>query len=246
MPVTVDSRSGDLSRKERVFNMVARLFQATNDAPPYPPPSPTPTIQVIMNDQSTRYCAWGDTANCTPEIQGTMSGWPRYTPPPSSPPSQEHREGSSANAIIATADGNTTGRNGEPYLYEGGCVNKNGPAGEEGVCWSDGNETRMSRSGYDNTDSGDTPVASEPARSGKDVVEYRLLEFGLMSPLQGFSYWPGFSLNPALWDLGRLRGYYGRKFGRKFEFDPTDNRSGSCRIRTVYYNAWFGCSFSSV
>ncbi|CAM9872834.1 unnamed protein product, partial [Scytosiphon promiscuus] len=32
------------------------------------------TAQVLLNDQSTRNCAWGDTATCTAEIQGT-AGW---------------------------------------------------------------------------------------------------------------------------------------------------------------------------
>jgi hypothetical protein len=37
-------------------------------------------------------------------------------------------------------------------------------------------------------------------------VEYRAHEFGLvLLPPHGFSYWPGFSLNPGVWDLERMR-----------------------------------------
>ncbi|CAN0141177.1 unnamed protein product, partial [Scytosiphon promiscuus] len=55
-------------------------------------------------------------------------------------------------------------------------------------------------------------------------VEYRLHEFGMLGPSHSFTYWPGFSLNPALWDLARLDRSYRRKYGRKLEFDPTDIR----------------------
>ena len=41
---------------------------------------------------------------------------------------------------------------------------------------------------------------------GGSVPEYREHEFGLvLRPPHGFSYWPGFSLNPGVWDLARLR-----------------------------------------
>ncbi|CAN0483998.1 unnamed protein product, partial [Hapterophycus canaliculatus] len=92
--------------------------------------------QVLLNDQSTRNCAWGDTATCTAETRGT-AGWARRTPA---------------------------------------------------------------------------------------TVDYRLHEFGLLAPSHSFTHWPGFSLNPALWDLARLDGRYRRKYGRKLEFDPTDIR----------------------
>lgn len=83
--------------------------------------------------------------------------------------------------------------------------------------------TRTPSSENHGTDSGNVPVKND---RGAEVtkVEYRLHEFGLLSPLQGFAYWPGFSLNPALWDLARLRDSYGRKYGRKFAFDPEDVR----------------------
>lgn len=73
------------------------------------------------------------------------------------------------------------------------------------------------------TDSDSPPVEND---EGTEVtkVEYRLHEFGLASPSHGFAYWPGFSLNPALWDLARLDDTYRRKYGRKFDFDPKDIR----------------------
>ncbi|KAJ0411173.1 hypothetical protein ATCC90586_008889 [Pythium insidiosum] len=36
------------------------------------------------------------------------------------------------------------------------------------------------------------------------VVRFFRHEFGLSDPLHKFAYWPGFSLNPAVWDLARL------------------------------------------
>lgn len=45
-----------------------------------------------------------------------------------------------------------------------------------------------------------------------------------MYPSHKFSYWPGFSLNPALWDLKRLDDSYRRKYHRHFAFDPADIR----------------------
>lgn len=56
------------------------------------------------------------------------------------------------------------------------------------------------------------------------MVEYHLHEFGLLDPSLDLSSWPGFSLNPALWDLTRLGDSYRMKFDRQFGFDPTDNR----------------------
>lgn len=69
------------------------------------------------------------------------------------------------------------------------------------------------------------------ARGG---VEYRLHEFGLMYPSHKFSYWPGFSLNPALWDLRRLDESYRRKYQRQFDFDTADVRQVvSCVVKSM-------------
>ncbi|OQR95665.1 N-terminal acetyltransferase A complex subunit nat1 [Thraustotheca clavata] len=35
--------------------------------------------------------------------------------------------------------------------------------------------------------------------------KYRVLEFALTNPTHEFAYWPGFSLNPGIWDLHRLK-----------------------------------------
>lgn len=67
----------------------------------------------------------------------------------------------------------------------------------------------------------------EDGRGSGGRVEYRLHEFGLMYPSHAFTHWPGFSLNPALWDLTRLTDTYQRHFGRPFRFDTTDTRSVS-------------------
>lgn len=75
---------------------------------------------------------------------------------------------------------------------------------------------------YD-TDADSSRVENDGATEATKV-EYRLHEFGLMSPSHRFAYWPGFSLNPALWDLARLDDSYRRKYGQKFEFDPEDTR----------------------
>lgn len=73
----------------------------------------------------------------------------------------------------------------------------------------------------DDVDAGHSPVEDDPDTD----VEYRLHEFGLLYPLHAFTHWPGFSLNPALWDLERLGASYRRRYGRRFEFDPADSRS---------------------
>jgi len=41
--------------------------------------------------------------------------------------------------------------------------------------------------------------------SSSSSITYSLHEFGSMDPHHDFSYWPGLSLNPALWDLVLLR-----------------------------------------
>ena len=50
---------------------------------------------------------------------------------------------------------------------------------------------------------------SQPYASTNELharsIEYRRHEFGASHPEHTFSYWPGFSLNPALWDLRTLR-----------------------------------------
>lgn len=161
-----------------------------------------------------------------------MSGWPRTTAPAVSTPGQEHRYKGSADPM-ETAGDDAAGRGGMHYLNEGLCATSKGPEGDGGVCGSDRNVTRRSRSGRDTAFGGSTPVSSDQGGGGTAVVEYRLHEFGLLSPLQGFSHWPGFSLNPALWDLARLGGSYRQQYSRKFEFNPADDRSGSCMTLTT-------------
>jgi hypothetical protein len=48
-------------------------------------------------------------------------------------------------------------------------------------------------------------AAKAPHNNNNGSIEYRLHEFGYMGqPGGAFGYWPGFSLNPGLWDLAAL------------------------------------------
>lgn len=104
-------------------------------------------------------------------------------------------------------------------------------AGNEGVCgggrvWIQRGEGANSESNNATSrETGHSAPVDEAAG-----VEYRLHEFGLLAPSQSFAHWPGFSLNPALWDLERLDGSYRRRYGRKLEFDSTDIRSDPLEI----------------
>lgn len=129
------------------------------------------------------------------------AGWPRFTG--GSRAGQAHSQWPGINSNLTTTSSK-------------GCSSS--PAGGAGDCGSSGPRISSSK---DATDAGHPPVKGD---SGT-VVEYRLHEFGLLSPLQGFTHWPGFSLNPALWDLARLDANYRRRYGRQFKFDPTDIRS---------------------
>ncbi|CAM9597734.1 unnamed protein product, partial [Sphacelaria rigidula] len=101
--------------------------------------------QVLINDQSSRSCAYGNLAQCPRGTEGKNAGWPRP------------------------------------------------PVG--------------------------TNCHDSPAKT-----EYRLHEFGVMYRSHAFSYWPGFSLNPALWDLRRLEHSYRRKYNRPFRFNEGNIR----------------------
>ncbi|GMI07997.1 hypothetical protein TrVE_jg13318 [Triparma verrucosa] len=60
-------------------------------------------------------------------------------------------------------------------------------------------------------------------KAGWNRGEYVEHEFGTVHPLHEFTYWPGFSLNPGIWDLRRLRrGLEG--VGERFVFDHEDER----------------------
>jgi len=52
-------------------------------------------------------------------------------------------------------------------------------------------------------------------------VEYIEHEFGVVYQAHAFSYWPGFSLNPGIWDLKRIKSKMGEG---GFRFDPSDDR----------------------
>lgn len=90
-----------------------------------------PVAQVLLNDQSSRACAYAIAGRCGPGVLGT-SGWPRQ---------------------LSDIAG---GRDGE----------------EEGE---------------------------------RAPTRYRLHEFGTTRAEHAFSFWPGFTFNPAMWDLDALR-----------------------------------------
>ncbi|CAM9444595.1 unnamed protein product, partial [Ectocarpus fasciculatus] len=168
--------------------------------------------RVLLNDQSTRHCAWGDTVTCTPEVQGTLSGWPRLTHVTSvSPPQPGRRPADSSNTTATVGDGDTDSTNNRCRVGED----------SEAFCGDNGMGVLQSPDHGVHRDSTSTEKNSADESVG---VEYRLHEFGLLSPLSTFAYWPGFSLNPAVWDLARLDGSYRRKYGRKMEFNETDIR----------------------
>jgi len=51
-------------------------------------------------------------------------------------------------------------------------------------------------------------------------IEYLEHEFGIVEYGHEFSYWPGFSLNPGVWDLERIKDAW----GGDFVFDVDDKR----------------------
>ncbi|CAM9506285.1 unnamed protein product [Ectocarpus sp. 12 AP-2014] len=166
--------------------------------------------RVLLNDQSTRHCAWGDTVTCTPEVQGTLSGWPRLTHATSVSPLQRGRRLADSSNMTATVGDDDIANN---RCRAGG--------GSEAFC--DDKKIRAPQP-PDHGVYRDSTSARKSSADESAGVEYRLHEFGLLSPLSTFAYWPGFSLNPALWDLARLDGSYRRKYGREMEFNESDIR----------------------
>ncbi len=61
-------------------------------------------------------------------------------------------------------------------------------------------------------------------RVTKDGTHYRLHDYGTVEPGHAFTYWPGFSLNPALWDVRRLACAFEEAFGAPPVFNSTDAR----------------------
>ena len=95
---------------------------------------PEPIVQVLLNDQASRSCAYAAPEGC-PDLGG--AGWPRETP------------------------------------------------------------------------------------SG---VSYRLHDFGTVDPRHAFTYWPGVTLNPAVWDVRALACVFEASTGAPPAFDPEDPR----------------------
>ena len=61
-------------------------------------------------------------------------------------------------------------------------------------------------------------------RMTRDGIDYRLHDYGTVEPGHAFTYWPGFSLNPALWDVRRLQCAFFESFGEPPVFNSTDAR----------------------
>lgn len=170
---------------------------------------------------------------CPPGVQGTKAGWKRHITLPcaektvqgrrgefSAPPrgSHEHippgprwwseprespRERTAASKDSNFADEDTN-KNETHEEYSGG------PRSPRG-----GSANNASVSDDDHTGEGNA-----------SSLEYRLHEFGVMHPSHDFSYWPGFSLNPALWNLTSLDHSYRQTHGRPLRFDSQNIRCG--------------------
>lgn len=181
--------------------------------------------QVLINDQSSRGCAQGDLAACPAEIVGEKAGWPRFTSFPDHP---HHGHLSSLTHAKKLASADLTGRSDSSYeppvSYRHGqrpCIAGDSDFCSDAIMYGDEvnkNSTAHSSSYAHVKGGGGSGYAQG---SGMDRVEYRLHEFGVMYPSHDFTFWPGFSLNPALWDLRRLNGSYRRKHGRPLDFNPT-------------------------
>lgn len=48
-------------------------------------------------------------------------------------------------------------------------------------------------------------MSNNPGADGVRPIEYRLHEFGALGDDHAFGYWPGFTLNPALWDVTAIQ-----------------------------------------
>ena len=55
-------------------------------------------------------------------------------------------------------------------------------------------------------------------------TNYRLHDYGTVEPGHAFTYWPGFSLNPGLWDVRRLACAFDAAFGEGPVFNTSDAR----------------------
>jgi len=64
-----------------------------------------------------------------------------------------------------------------------------------------------------------------PHRSGwpreLDGIKYRVHEFGIIHPDHDIAYWPGFSLNPAVWNLHEIKKVFFQQ-GSGLHFNETD------------------------
>lgn len=61
-------------------------------------------------------------------------------------------------------------------------------------------------------------------RSTTEGVQYSLHEFGVIEPSHLFTYWPGFTLNPAVWDVRALECGHQHHLGTSPRFDASDER----------------------
>ena len=59
-------------------------------------------------------------------------------------------------------------------------------------------------------------------RITSDGIDYRLHDYGTVEPGHAFTYWPGFSLNPGMWDVRRLQCAFFESFGEPPVFNSTD------------------------
>ena len=131
-------------------------------------PIEQPIVQVLLNDQSSRACAYALTAACEADPKRGLAGWARtiYAGP---------------------------GPEGATYAAGSGP----GPAEDGGA-----RSGAAARSTGGQEDNGGGGGATAPRQARR--IEYNIHEFGSVYGDHTFTYWPGFSLNPGVWDLALL------------------------------------------
>lgn len=176
---------------------------------------------------------------CPPGVQGTKAGWKRHITFPYAEKAVEGRR-EEFSASRRRSHGDITPR---PLRWS----EPRGSPRERTAAPNDSNFTDedTSKSGSHETYSGGPRSArggsgknasvSDDGHTGEgnaSSLEYRLHEFGVMHPSHDFSYWPGFSLNPALWNLTSLDHSYRETHGRPLRFDSQNMRCGYSPVQS--------------
>ena len=162
-------------------------------------PIEQPIVQVLLNDQSSRACAYALTAACEADPKRGRAGWARtiYAGP---------------------------GPEGATYAAGGGP----GPAADDARSGAAARSRSRSAGQEDNGGNGGEGGeggATDPSRQARARgIEYNIHEFGSVYGDHTFTYWPGFSLNPGVWDLAQLRASFERAHGLPLRFNTSERR----------------------